>query len=417
VTRVLFVLLWASFAGLLGPGVAGAREIRGSVLIRERIALPDEAQIVVAAVGWQDLVLAQVRMSAHEGQLPRAYSLQVPDGLPMRLRAAIVLDRRYRWTSPEIAIAPGADPVDLGTTRLRVFDPGVDPAIFRCAGTQVRILPDRAGPVALFAGTAQRLQPDPAAGQPTFSGPGPGGPMRHAGGGLSILAQDGAAGLRCQPLIGIEPDAAAGLGYTARGTEPGWSLVLDAGQLHFVDGYGATSLDTPMPMPQIEGEVYRMQAPQVDLAITIRPQLCHDAATAMPYPDRVQVRHDGHIREGCGGAPASLIQGRVWKIESLAGGGIVDRSRITLEFGADGTLSGSTGCNGVSGRYWLNGEGLSIAKGAAVTMMACSDALMAQEHRFLSALRAAARFDVDPLRDQLFVFDAAGVEVLRAIAE
>ena len=46
---------------------------------------------------------------------------------------------------------------------------------------------------------------------------------------------------------------------------------------------------------------------------------------------------------------APSIEGIVWRAEDIGGGGIIDRSRATLTFGADGRISGSASCNHYSG--------------------------------------------------------------------
>ena len=74
---------------------------------------------------------------------------------------------------------------------------------------------------------------------------------------------------------------------------------------------------------------------------------------------------------------ASDLTGRVWYLETYkdAQGNqtpLLAGSQITAEFGSDGTLSGSSGCNRYSGSYQVDGDQLQIGA-LASTMMACLD--------------------------------------------
>lgn len=98
---------------------------------------------------------------------------------------------------------------------------------------------------------------------------------------------------------------------------------------------------------------------------------------------------------GCADTPApetvSGIVGPVWVAEDIAGGGIIDNSRITLQLGADGHASGRGGCNSYGGSYSLTGESLRFSPLAA-TQMACAEALMNQEQRYFDALAGTVRY-------------------------
>jgi heat shock protein HslJ len=86
---------------------------------------------------------------------------------------------------------------------------------------------------------------------------------------------------------------------------------------------------------------------------------------------------------------------RTWIIEDLDRGGIIDRSRVTVQFSAeDGRVAGAASCNRYSAGYTLGSEGLSIMPIAA-TKMACAPALMHQEQKFLRILGAVDAFEID----------------------
>jgi len=71
-----------------------------------------------------------------------------------------------------------------------------------------------------------------------------------------------------------------------------------------------------------------------------------------------------------------------------------DRSRVTLNFGADSRVGGAASCNRYTAAYALTGEGLAISKAAATTM-ACAPSLMQQERLFLDLPGQVRRFTLD----------------------
>ncbi len=93
---------------------------------------------------------------------------------------------------------------------------------------------------------------------------------------------------------------------------------------------------------------------------------------------------------------AASIEGIVWRAEDIGGGGIIDRSRATLTFGADSRISGSASCNRYSGSYVLDRGALSFTSALVATQKACVPSLMDQERRFLAILGAARRIELLP---------------------
>jgi heat shock protein HslJ len=91
---------------------------------------------------------------------------------------------------------------------------------------------------------------------------------------------------------------------------------------------------------------------------------------------------------------AELLTDREWVVEDLAGGGIIDRSRVTLNFDPEGRVSGRASCNRYTAGYEVRGERLGFTP-AAATKMACAEALMNQERDFFRILGAVDRFRID----------------------
>lgn len=95
---------------------------------------------------------------------------------------------------------------------------------------------------------------------------------------------------------------------------------------------------------------------------------------------------------GAGKKPAGL-GGAVWVAEQIAGTPVTGDKPITLRFDADGSASGSGGCNSYGGSYTLAGDALSFSPLAA-TRMACAPAVMDQEQHFFDALAKVTHYAV-----------------------
>jgi heat shock protein HslJ len=199
-----------------------------------------------------------------------------------------------------------------------------------------------------------------------------------------------------------EPDCPAHIAapaepFRARGQEPSWSLTAGDGRLELVTQFGQQTVSLPVLEVTHAGCATRYSAADAErrLVATITRGVCRDTMSGMPHPYAVEVQTDDERLSGCGGEPLSLLTGRGWIIEDLDGGGIIDRSRITLGFsGEDSRAYGLGSCNRFTGGFTLTGEGLSFTHPAA-TMMACAPAVMAQEQKFFRILQAVTSFNID----------------------
>ena len=153
----------------------------------------------------------------------------------------------------------------------------------------------------------------------------------------------------------------------------------------------------PLLAATTEGRVTRFRAADGEhrLALDVARRKCNDSMSGMPHPYVAAAEFDDRVLTGCGGEPVDLLAGREWVVEDLDGGGIIDRSRVTLVFdAAERRIHGRASCNSYNGGFVLTGEGLSFGDVAA-TMMACPEALMNQERRFFRILGGVSRFDLD----------------------
>ena len=90
-------------------------------------------------------------------------------------------------------------------------------------------------------------------------------------------------------------------------------------------------------------------------------------------------------------------------------------TELTAEFGKDGTLSGSAGCNNFNGTFKVDGDKITIGP-LASTMMACDqpEGVMEQEAQYLAALQSAATYSIEGNRLEFRTADdAMAVDFLR----
>lgn len=99
---------------------------------------------------------------------------------------------------------------------------------------------------------------------------------------------------------------------------------------------------------------------------------------------------------GCAATPAQApLQGAEWRIENIAGTGVMDSSSATLQFLDAGRLAGSGGCNRLLGSYDSPAKGQITFSKVGTTMMACPPAVMNQERKLLDVLPKVTRYSVD----------------------
>ncbi len=116
----------------------------------------------------------------------------------------------------------------------------------------------------------------------------------------------------------------------------------------------------------------------------------------------------------------TALQGVTWRATVYNNGrdavvSLLDGSEITAVFGADGTLSGSAGCNHYRAAYVTEGSSITIQAPAA-TRKACPepDGMMDQESAYLKALTTAATYAIQGQQLELRTADDALVALFQA---
>ncbi|MEO7786573.1 MAG: hypothetical protein ABIR77_01930 [Sphingomicrobium sp.] len=92
--------------------------------------------------------------------------------------------------------------------------------------------------------------------------------------------------------------AATNQAYRALGTEPFWSLSIDARSMRFSTADGqAVNEPTPRVIHGFAGEIYQGK----HIRVNIVHGKCSDGMSDRIYPDSVQLGVDGMSFRGCGG--------------------------------------------------------------------------------------------------------------------
>lgn len=93
-------------------------------------------------------------------------------------------------------------------------------------------------------------------------------------------------------------------------------------------------------------------------------------------------------------ASSATLHGTAWNLAEM--GGTADFARIipTIEFGADGTVSGFAGCNTFNGTFTTEGQTLTMSPLAA-TKIGCQRPASAVEAEYLNALSGVTSWEID----------------------
>jgi heat shock protein HslJ len=367
----------------------GIRMVEGSLAYREQLALPPETLAVIEARDGRGRLIGEATLRTRGAQVPLPFRIALPEGFDAKIRAALVAGGRPIWYADGIAIPASSEPVSLGEIILERYVPTGFSSTLRCGDRMLRV--GYFGAIAVMEADGVRLvlESVAAASGARFELPGNPGTWLWSRGNAVIVSVEGQTLPECSV---VPPEAPAP--YRAQGNEPGWSLVIDAGRIELITDTGARRLEAVLPDARFEDGAFVYIVPSLPLEIRLSAVLCRDDMTGMPYPDTVGVTLDGQRFTGCGGAPTDLLSGGEWVVEDIGGRGIIDSSRVTLTFSADGGLGGAASCNRYATSVTIGAEGVTVGAIAA-TKMACPDALMNQERAFFATLASVVRFDFD----------------------
>jgi len=114
------------------------------------------------------------------------------------------------------------------------------------------------------------------------------------------------------------------------------------------------------------------------------------------------------------GLPGPRLNGTGWTLTGYLHNGnpvqALTTTKVTLDFGNDGQISGTAGCNHYFASYEVKGTAITIGQ-AGSTMMYCGDpGVMDQESAYLTLLGQATTFTVEG--DRLSFYDAKRTAIL-----
>jgi len=372
--------------------------VKGELTYRERIALPRDA---TARVEIQQYTASGARVVAEQQidlagrQVPIDFELTVDrqaiDSEALHELRGIVSSAGFarRATGPKVLDLASAE-VNIGALQLRPLDRTAFGTAYRCGEIPVRLGRRDDAPRLVLDGRTFRMRADTSASNKRLVAVDDPATTVRIDGEALIVHFSG------QELPECSMSTAAPLPFSAGGNEPGWHVELDTRRVKLVTDYGESSRDMKLLDRDTEGDttLFRAASAADAALVSATATICRDSATGMPHPYAVTVQTRDDAHSGCGGKPSSLLVGRKWVVERLDDRGIIDKSRITLEFNPDGRVAGRASCNRYTAEYRLTGETLAINP-AATTMMACPDALMSQEAQFLEILEGVEHFDLD----------------------
>ncbi len=108
-----------------------------------------------------------------------------------------------------------------------------------------------------------------------------------------------------------------------------------------------------------------------------------------------------------GGNTAVALADTNWVLSSLGGTMPKAGTSVTMKFGADGTVSGSDGCNRFNTTFTQKNDSLTFVQPGATTMMACEEGIMSQASKFSTALASVKSVIADG--SSLILKDAEGM--------
>lgn len=118
----------------------------------------------------------------------------------------------------------------------------------------------------------------------------------------------------------------------------------------------------------------------------------------------------GSGSSSAGTISVTALQAGEWRVEDIAGAGVIDNSPATLLFGPEGRLSGNASCNRLIASYTVEGSRLTISP-AGTTMMACPPALMDQERKLVDLIGTVTRYSIDRT-GKLILISASGKSIV-----
>lgn len=212
--RSFLPVVLALISGLVAlPAAISATELRqisAEIMVVERIALPDDAMILVEVSDMDDRPVASLRRPSAGAQSPFAVALDAPSGQDLILRAGLRGLDDVLWLAEPVLLPAGEDDLDLAPLRaLRTERMGAA-VVLRCGDQLLELgtLPDELR--LRFNEQTLLLTPSEAASGVLYVAPDTPATQLHMKGDEGILRIDGAELAPCR-LIAPELEPSDGV--------------------------------------------------------------------------------------------------------------------------------------------------------------------------------------------------------------
>ncbi|MBQ1203179.1 MAG: META domain-containing protein, partial [Loktanella sp.] len=387
------------------PLSALAQEVRlvtGLVSYLDRMALPDDAVLLVEASDPAGVLVSESRVPTLGQQVPLAFAVEVPQGQDVVLRAGILLGTDLVWLGDAEPLDT-QEPVDL---LLQRYQPIGFNATFRCGD---RLVQTGFADDALVMDTGDDrtlLQAVATASGARYDALGDPGTFFWNRGSTALVSVGDEEWPECR--LALPPDAPD---YVARGNEPFWNVTITKGEMVLsrpgLDDLVVSVTDAGL---QSDGAIY--VAGNGGAMLLREDNMCQDSMSGMVYPETTTLTLGGEVITGCGGDSRDLLVGRDWLVQDIADRPLDDGIAVSLVFDKAGRVAGAGGCNRWFAGYELTGESLTFSH-AGATMMACPEPQMAAERLFFTALERVDGFAIDA--DGALVLLSAELPVIRAL--
>jgi heat shock protein HslJ len=171
------------------------------------------------------------------------------------------------------------------------------------------------------------------------------------------------------------------------GESTGWALQLESEAT--IDGKQVSSIEVDYPKAE---KLEKLDNKRVTATGTISHR--HGVETGeRPVLVVSSIKETKAATQPVSGKTVSFsLLGSEWLLEDLGGSGVIDRMQATLTFPEAGKVAGNGSCNRFFGPAEISGGTIKLGP-LASSRMACPEAVMNQETKYLDALQAAERFE------------------------
>jgi heat shock protein HslJ len=167
------------------------------------------------------------------------------------------------------------------------------------------------------------------------------------------------------------------------GESTGWSVQLDSETS--IDGKPAHSVEVEAP------EIKKLETLE-NKHVRATGKITHRQGVETGNRTVLAVSSIREVKAPPAPAAAFQLANSEWLLKDLGGSEVLDNVQATLAFQEGGKVSGNGSCNRFFGSAKINGNVIELGPLGA-TRMACPEAVMNQEAKYMGALQAADHFE------------------------